>query len=300
MSPVLISPGMIRPMKISRLVALTLSLSLVFAACGGDDKKSDSTSSSGSSADVEKVVSDALKAEHAKDGKAFAALFTDAGLEAYDSGTREELTTGKAEGFGEDTVDLLEQKNTKITGTKATTEVEVAASDYNVAQVLYLASFTLVKQDGDWLIDGFDFKGSPAPKSGATVIDVKAQEYAYSVSKNEGSGDIAFAFENVGKEQHEMTLFRAPDGTDVTKAKAALENVDGEDLKNVPDGYEADHVTFADVGQKLDVTFAEDLEPGTYFMVCYIPQGGFGENGPVNPEGKPHVQLGMISPFTVK
>lgn len=287
--------------RLTRLVALVLSLSLVFAACGGDDDKTDSAggASSGASADVEQVVRKSLEAENDKDGDAFVELFTDKGLEEYDSGTREEITSGKSENFGQEQLEIIEQSGTKVTGTKATTDIHVAPAEFEVAQVLYLATFSLIKKGDEWLIDGFEFKGSPAPEDDTAVVDVKAQEYAFAVSDAEGPGDVAFAFQNVGKEQHELVVVKGPDGTDVTEAKAALENVDGQSLE-FPDGYAGDHASFVDLGQKVDVTFGKALEKGTYFMVCFIPEGGFGDEGPVNPEGKPHVQLGMISPFTVE
>jgi plastocyanin len=291
--------------KLIKPFAFVLAFALVAGACGGDDDKTESnaggeSSSSGVSADVEKVVKDSLEAENAKDGKAFVALYTDKGLGEYDSGSREEILSGKSENFGQEPLEIIKLSNTKVTGTKATTDINVAPEKYSSAQVVYLATFSLIKKDGDWLIDGFEFKGSPAPASDATVVDVKAQEYAFSLSEPNAPANVAFAFENMGKEQHEMTLFRGPDGTDVSTAKAALEKVDGSELKDLPDGYEADHVSFTEAGEKVDVSFAKPLKAGTYFMVCYIPQGGFGDEGPVNPDGKPHVQLGMISALTVK
>lgn len=298
---------MTKRLGLTRRIALVLSLALVMGACGGDDDSTSSGSASGSgdatsgsAADVERVVREALEAENDGDGKAFVALFTDKGLEEYDSGTREEISSGESENFGQEKLELIDLSNTEVDGEGATTDVEVAPEEFSVAQVLFLATFSLVQEGDEWLIDGFEFKGSPAPGDDATVLDVKAQDYAFAVSDAEAPGDVAFTFQNVGKEQHEMTLFRAPDGTDLAKAKAALETLDGQELEDLPDGYEADHVSFVEVDQKVDVAFAEPLEEGTYFMVCYIPQGGFGEEGPVNPEGKPHVALGMIAPLTIE
>lgn len=132
------------------------------------------------------------------------------------------------------------------------------------------------------------------------MVDIKAQEYAFVLGAAEAPTDVAFTFDNIGKEQHELTLYKGPDGTDIETAKAALENVDGSEFDNIPDGYQVDHLSFAEAGEKVGVTFAEELKPGTYFFACYIPEGGFGEEGPVNPAGKPHIQLGMFSTFTVK
>lgn len=282
-----------QPFRGVRLVAIPLALALVAGACGGD-------SGSDASSDVEKTVRSSLEAENTKDVDAFLALWTDKGLESYDQGSRAELKSGKSEGFGENKLELLEFNDTKITGTKATTVVDVAPMEFKVAKVLYRATFTLIEKDEKWLIDGFDFKGSPPPADGTEVVTIKAQDFAFLLDKTEAPTDVAFRFENVGKEQHELTLYKGPDGVDIKTAKAALENVDGSELKDIPSGYVVDHISFADVGQKLDVTFAEELKPGTYILACYIPQGGFGDDGPVNPDGTPHIKLGMINTLTIK
>ncbi|HVE94674.1 MAG TPA: hypothetical protein VNB24_07110 [Acidimicrobiales bacterium] len=282
----------------SRIVALPLALALLAGACGGDSETKGS--GSGASADVEKTVRASLEAENEKDVDAFLALWTDKGLESYDQGSREDIKSGKSPGFGENKLELLEFSDTKATGTKATTVVDVAPTEFKVAKPLYRATFALIEKNDKWLIDGFDFKGSPPAPDGTKVIDIKAQDYAFLLGTTEVSGDVAFKFDNVGKEQHELTMYKGPDGVDIKTAKAALENVDGSELKDIPDGYKVDHISFADVGQKLDVTFAEKLKPGTYVLACYIPQGGFGDDGPVNPEGAPHIKLGMINTLTIK
>lgn len=58
------------------------------------------------------------------------------------------------------------------------------------------------------------------------------------------------------------------------------------------------HVSFVEVGQTQNVTFAEPLPSDV--LACSIPQGGFGDEGPVDPEGEPHVKLGMINLLTVE
>ncbi len=278
------------------LVTLAACVALLGGACGGGDGDGGDAA-----ADAEHTVRAALDAENSKDADAFLELWTDKGLESYDSGTRAEIKSGKAEGFGEDPIDILKIVDTKVKkgGKAASVELDATPKTAPVAKVVYRVQFNLIKKDKDWLINGFDFNGSPPASDAAEVIDIKAQEYAFGLSKTTSGGDVAFTFENIGKEQHELTLFKAPDGTTIEKALAAIKDVDGENLEPVPAGYKVDHVTFADIGDKLDVAFAEPLAKGTYVMACYIPQGGFGENGPVNPAGKPHVQLGMINLLTV-
>lgn len=291
----------IRPARVA-LVAGAIVVSLVAAACGSTKDTKTDTADFGKTADqkaVEAVIQQSIDAENGKDVKTFLTLWTDKGLESYDVGTRADLEAGKAEGFGEDKINLVAFPETTVTGDTAVATVDGTPEEFQVAQVMYRVKFTAVKQDGKWLLDGFEFVGSPPPPTGTEVIDVKAQEYAFVLDKDKTSGKVAFKLTNTGKEQHELTMFKTPDGVDLTTARKAVENVDGQSLENLPDGYKADHVSFVEAGQSTDVTFNAPLAAGTYLFACYIRQGGFGEQGPVNPDGKPHIQLGMAALLTV-
>lgn len=277
---------------------------LVLAACGGGDEDSGGDASGTAAASgneaIEEVVRNAFEAEADKDGEAFAALFTDKGLEAYDVGSREEIESGEAEGFGLDPVTVLAFSETEVEGDEGSTSVDVQSGENKIAKPIFRVKFTAVQEDEEWLLDGFEFIGSPPPASGTPILKVDAADYAFALDKQEVPGNVAFRFSNIGKEPHEIALFKGPAGTDLATARTALENVNGDELDNVPAGYEADHVAFAPPGESQDLVFAEPLAAGDYFLVCYIPQGGFTDEGePVNPEGSPHVKLGMINKFTV-
>lgn len=254
---------------------------------GGDEVKA-----------VEDTLRQSVEAENAKDAGKFLALWTDKGLEEFDVGTREEIKSGESE-LGSDPVDLVGLSDTKVDRDKATTTARATPRTFQVAKVLFEVDFSLIRKDGKWLLDGVEFIGSPAPAPGTPVVGIKAVEFGFVLDKSEFGGDTAFKFTNGGQQQHELTLFKAPDGVEIGTAKAALENVDGGELDNLPAGYKVDHVSFTEPGDSVDVAFAEPLSAGTYVIACYIPDGGFGEDGPVNPDGKPHIQLGMINKFTV-
>lgn len=271
------------------------------AACGDDD---DSTAASGGgeASGFADAVKASLKAENAKDADAFLALWTDDGLAEYDSGTREEIASGKSENFGVSTITITKMGEAKLDGNTATVVVDATTDEgeETFATPLFRAVFKGMKDGGDWKINGFEFTGSPPPGPDADVVRVTAREYQFDLDKTTASGEVAFRFINAGKEQHEISLYKAPDGITVDEAKVALQDVDGSELEDIPDGYEVAHVGFAEVGQESDITFAEPLPTGDYVLTCYIPQGGFGENGPVNPEGRAHIQLGMLALLTVK
>ncbi|HYZ93968.1 MAG TPA: hypothetical protein VFA34_16470 [Actinomycetota bacterium] len=253
--------------------------------------------------DVEDAVRASFRAENAKDIDAFLALWTDKGLESYDVGSRKELRDPKSEqhkGFGSEKARIMDVVTTTVREGRGTLVLDAALVG-GFAQTLYRLQYTLKEEAGDWLIDGFEFKGSPPPKEGTSVVDTTAVEYGFVLSEATTDADFALKFMNKGKEQHELTLFKGPDATDLATAKKDLENIDGETLEPVPEGYSADHLSFADPGQTQNVSFARPFTPGTYFLACYMPQGGLRDNGePINPNGKPHIQLGMINVLTVK
>jgi plastocyanin len=250
---------------------------------------------------VENTVRASVNAENAKDVDAFLALWTDKGLSEYDVGTRKDVESGSSENFGSDRVKIVRFANTKLDGSNATTTLDVSFIEAPVAKPLYRLTFKLMRRGDRWLMNGFEFVGSPPPPRSATVVTVKASDYAFALDPTKTPADLAVKFSNVGKEAHELTLFKGPDGVEVAKAKADLERVDGEKLDNVPAGYKVDHLSYAEPGKSESVTFAEPLEAGTYVLACYLPQGGLNDKGePVNPKGKPHIQLGMINVLTVE
>lgn len=284
-------------------VCVALLTTLLFTSCvEGDDPTEESTAGSGDeAAAVQDLVRRSIQAENARDSAAFAALWTDTGLEEYDVGSREELESGVPEWFGQDTLNLVEFVQIDADGGEGSAILDVVGAEHAVAKPVFRIRYDAVESDGEWLIDGFEFLGSPPPAEETPVVNIEAVEYAFNLDQTEAPGDLAFRFANTGEEPHEISFFKGPDGTDVATAKADLEDVDGEELEDIPTGYQVDHIAFAMPGDDVDLTFAEPLAPGDYFLVCYLPQGGFTEEREqVNPDGEPHVKLGMISKLTVR
>ena len=121
---------------------------------------------------------------------------------------------------------------------------------------------------------------------GFETADVTAVDYAFEGLPEEmPAGQVSIAMTNEGDEEHEMVLFRRNDG----------ETRGIEELLELPEAEAEEAVTFS------GVTFAPpgetgylatELEPGTYFSVCFIPVGG-AEDGP------PHFTEGMAAQFEV-
>lgn len=257
------------------------------------------TTSASPTADVTaflNVLKASIKAENAKNAKAFLKLWTDKGLQEYDTGSRSEIESGKSDNFGTDLITYVNYGKPVITAESATIDIQATVGASTFAQALFLVSFKGLKKDGSWLINGFEFKGSPPPPPGTDVVLVTALNYAFSVNKTTAKRNVGFRFVNKTNEAHEITLFKTPKGLTIAGAKKALENVDGKELKAIPAGYQVSHISYAEPGQTLDITFAAPLAAGDYVIVCYLPKGGMDEHGePKDPKGAPHVKLGMIS-----
>ena len=293
-------------LKTVRMIAAVLSAGLLLVACedgepAGLPTTSTSPPSTGEAKVVEDVVRAALQAQSDDNVEAFLALWTDNGLEAYDVGTRAELESAQREDFGANALEVVGFSDTRVEGDVASTLADAVMRHARVAKTIFRLRFHLVRQEASWLLDGFEFAGSPPPRPGQRVVSVQAQDYAFALDTPEAPPNVAFKLVNVGQEPHELTLFKGPDGVDVQASKNALQNVDGADLARVPDGYQGDHLGFVQPGQTSDVTLAQPLERGTYVLACYIPQGGFTAEGEaVNADGRPHIQLGMIAVLAVK
>lgn len=118
------------------------------------------------------------------------------------------------------------------------------------------------------------------------AVDIDAVEYAFQGTPTTlKAGRASFALQNKGVEEHEMVLFKAADG--VTEPLAELLALPEDEVMSK---MQFTGVTFGGPGTTSYV--AVDLTPGTYFLVCFIPQGG-GEEGP------PHFMGGMQQTITV-
>lgn len=244
---------------------------------------------------IEETLNAIVEAEKAGDAEGFLDLVTDSGLEAFEYGSREEILAGTS-GFGEDPAEAIEVGDPEIDGDTA-----VVSADIKAGLGLYRLDMALVRDGDRWLVDGFEFLGSPPPGPDTSVVEIMAGDYAFTFDRAETtSGDFAIKFINNGTNAHEMSLFEAPAEATVPEAQAALANVDGSSLENVPEPYQVvDHLTFAEPGQEMDFVFFDPLPPGHYFVACFIPEGVRSEADFETATGKPHIQLGMIADFTV-
>jgi hypothetical protein len=248
---------------------------------------------------VEDAVRVAVEAENERDVDTFLEYWTDKGLSEYDVGSRADLKAGKIATFGRERILIQRFSSTRIDGGNATTTVDAVRGMHRNAAPVGRVRFALVEREGVWLINGFKFVGgTPAPR-GTEVIDIEGREYSFDLEEDEVNERVAFRFLNKGKEHHEITLLKGPDDVTLDRAKEDLNDFDG-DPENVPEGYQADHVAFADPGTTINTTFSRPLPGGAYVLACYIPKGGFNEQGESDPDAESHFELGMVAILGVR
>lgn len=283
-------------------VIAALAVVVLLASCGSDTAEQDTATTADEQA-VEAVVRASIESENDKDVDDFLDLWTNKGLESYDVGSRQDLLAGKSENFGTDNVEIIDFAETTVNDDQATVTVDVAFVKYEAVRPVNRLRFKLIEANDHWLMNGFEFVGGASPAEGAEVVEITADEYSYKLGKDEVTGNVGFKFSNSGDEAHEITLFKGPTDIDLDTAAEALKDVNGEALDNVPGGFEADHIAFAEPKDEVDVSFTDEIPAGTYILACYLPEGGIseeGEHGHESGSAPTHFELGMRALLTVK
>ncbi len=248
------------------LLALVLVATLALGACGGDDRKDD----------VEDAVRAAVDAWNQRDVEGFLAHFTDKGFqESFDS-TKEEGQQSLPEFIGNPSMTVRKLSNTKVSGNTATTEAELT---FGLA--IDASRFPMVKEGDVWKIDGEEPLSTAIP-SGVTAVDVQLAEFAFVYNPAEAAGgNAAFKLDNIGQQEHELFIARAPEGPPLMELLEAVEELE------LIGGIQVEP------GKQRNLVLTEVLSPGRYAVVCFLPDVN-------DPEGTPHAFKGMVSEFTVR
>jgi hypothetical protein len=247
-------------MRITRTRSFaTLALASValttFAACGGDD---DSSSSVDAAACDAAVAYGAAFAQAPQDPAEFESFAMDQLVPIAD--TLVEHLEGDAKASAQTVRDAF----VEIGNTGDPSLLEAPATAAAIGAV------------GKAVHDGCDLQ----------AVDIEAVEYTFKNAPTSlKAGRVSFALANTGVEDHEMVLFKAADG--VTEPLNDLLALPEDEVMSK---MQFTGVTFGAPGTTNYV--AIDLTPGTYYLVCFLPQGG-GE------EGAPHFMAGMQSTITV-
>ncbi len=277
------------------MVALALGLGAMsiigFAACSDAKAKptpvpsaTTAAAATGEEANVEAAVLAAYAAWNAKDVAKLLPHFTDKGLVATlasgeDGATADTVKATLPSMIGVPAVKSNGFKNTKVTGSTATTEV-AELQDAVLGNIRY----SFVKEAGAWKVDGQQYIDTPIP-AGYSAVRVDLNEFAFGVDTSKiaaAKGGFAFEASNVGKQTHELALVGIPADAvvdDLLKTQAGLA------FRGVLGPVEA--------GKSGNLVFTEPLKPGRYLLVCFLPDTSAG------PDGSPHALKGMVKDFTI-
>lgn len=117
-----------------------------------------------------------------------------------------------------------------------------------------------------------------------TIIGV---DYAFGGPHTLPPGPTAITFENRGQVEHEMILVRLKKGVTLDQVMEGVAS--GDDPTDFTEG--GSGILIVGPGQTTASRLLVDMMPGrTYVLVCSLQSG---------PEGKPHLQLGMVSTLQV-
>lgn len=114
-------------------------------------------------------------------------------------------------------------------------------------------------------------------------VVVTLEDFAFTFSRSLRPGKQVIEIRNAGRQPHEMVLVRLVPGKTAHDVIASIENRDAPQA-GVPIG----GVTPMSVGQANWITV--NLEPGSYALICFIPDMA---------DGKPHFMHGMTKEFDV-
>lgn len=123
-------------------------------------------------------------------------------------------------------------------------------------------------------------------QSAANVVEIDATEYSYSMPLEATGGVVTFELENVGTQPHEFATGRIDSGKTTDDLLKALKS--GKDPSNFPWIHPFPGVPIVSPGEKISIT-REVVNEGTYVFFCFLP----------SPQGKPHVDFGMIQSLEV-
>jgi hypothetical protein len=252
------------------------------ATVDGDDDGDDAEAE-----EVEAAVQRAFDAWNGRDVDGLIAAFTEQGLvSSFGDGelSVEDIRNGLPEFIGTEPISNPEFSNTSVDGDSASTDAQ-----FEFGPVLDASRFLLVREAGEWKINGEEEISVEVP-DGYEEVRIDALEFAFDGDLDAAAaaeGPLALAVDNIGQQDHELVLASIPADADLDELLRSEE----ED----PEGVEfIGGVGPIEPGDTQSLVLLEPLEPGRYVMVCFLPDTSEGS------EGEPHAFLGMVREFTVE
>jgi hypothetical protein len=272
-------------------LAAVLTLSLLGAACGGDDDEDAATDAPATTAGE---TSDGTAAAGAAGGDtgefcdAALALETAPSPPFSDEGPEAEAAA--IAGWAGETIQPL-----------AAEAVATAPAELEEALATMSGAVDAMAVDGDTAaFDSPEFAAADAEahawemdNCGWASQEVTTVDYAFEGLPDEmPAGPTSFEMTNEGAELHEVIIVRRNEGTTQPL----------EELLALPEEEVGSLITEAGatgpVAAGESVYTVADLTPGDYVVVCFVPTGMTAFDGPP-PDGMPHAMAGMTAEFTV-
>ncbi len=116
-------------------------------------------------------------------------------------------------------------------------------------------------------------------------VTIKLVDYGFEPSPALTAGHHTIRVVNAGQQDHELVLFKMLPG----KTAADLKAWAGAGMKGVPPFEVRGGMGTLPVGGEGD--FDVNLDAGNYVLACFVPDRG---------DGKPHLDHGMVQPFTIE
>src|SRR5690606_41589089 len=202
---------------------------------------------------VQSAVEAAVQALRDGNAAQFAAQWTEEGLLAQFQADRAQFAQQPPEQFATD-VRLESIEAIDEDGQTATADTRMV-----FGRVVDSNRYSLVRQDGAWLIERIEQRDTAIPEGVAAVqVEMVESEFRFDAPAL-ARGDVALEVLNNGEQPHELVLVRKPPDVDRLEALLAQD----ERLADV----EVLGFVFAQPGDTRNMVFAEPLAPGNYAML---------------------------------
>ena len=127
---------------------------------------------------------------------------------------------------------------------------------------------------------------APVPAAAATPsgdITMRLDDYSFTLSKPITAGEHIIRVENAAAQSHEVELIKLAPGKNANDLMAWMRNMQGPPPASAIGG-------IAGMPRGEVQSFTHDFTPGTYVLICFIPDAR---------DGKPHFMHGMMQTITV-
>lgn len=145
----------------------------------------------------------------------------------------------------------------------------------------------LVKQDNTWKVDELETTAALEKPDGANTVDVTLKDFAFDFDSSaiKSGAPLVIHGKNAGKQAHMLYLARVPEDANLEELLQSEDTPPG--VTNIANSF-----IWAPGGEG-DLVVNDNLEPGRYVMLCFLPDTD-------DPQGTPHFMKGMQADFEVK